>query len=134
MAPPTQPDVEIPIASESASSTALQGQSSRTARLQTRQVMAEALMKRADLAAALTQWKILHALDPGNIEFRRQLKATKTLIQQRVNTHMQLGEQAFAQGDFTQATREFLRVLALDPQQSRPQTYLRQIKPLAKVE
>jgi hypothetical protein len=90
--------------------------------------MAEELMQRADLAAALTQWKILHALDPGNVEFSRQLNAIQALIRQRVNTHMQLGEQAYTRGDFKQATLEFLRVLALDPQQLRPQTYLRQIE------
>jgi len=85
-------------------------------------------MKRGDLAAAMVQWKILHALDPGNVEFSRQLDATQTMIQQRVNIHMQLGEQAFVQGDFKQAILEFLRVLALDPQQPRPQAYLRQIE------
>jgi hypothetical protein len=124
IAPPQQPAVDPSKTSEPA----LQAQAAFAARLQARQAMAEELMQRNDLAAAMVQWKILYALAPGNAEFRRQLKATQTLIRQRVNTHMQLGEQAFKKGDFQQATREFLRVLALDPQQSQPQIYLRQIE------
>jgi tetratricopeptide (TPR) repeat protein len=127
-APPKQPPVKLLTAPVTTSPTDLQAQSPLSSRLRARQAKAEELMQQADLAAALVQWKILHTLAPGDAEFSRQLNTTQAMIQQRVNIHMQLGEQAFSRGDSKRAKQEFLRVLALDPQQLQPQTYLRRIE------
>jgi tetratricopeptide (TPR) repeat protein len=96
--------------------------------LQARQAKAEALMAQSDLAAALIQWQILNALDPENTTFHQKRQTTQALIEQRVQTHLQLGKKAFKQGHLKRAKRTFLRVLALDPSQPLPPTYLRQIE------
>lgn len=101
---------------------------SLASRLQARQAKAEALMAQSDLAAALTQWEILHALDPENTAFNQQRQATQALIEQRVQIQLQLGKKALEQGHIEQAKQAFLRALALDPSQPLPQRYLRQIE------
>jgi hypothetical protein len=85
-------------------------------------------MAQSDLAAALIQWQILNALDPENTTFYQKRQTTQALIEQRVQTHFQLGKKAFKQGHLKRAKRTFLRVLALDPSQPLPPTYLRQIE------
>ncbi len=97
-------------------------------RLQARQAEAEALMAQSDLAAALTQWEILHALDPENTTFSQQRQATQATIEQRVQSHLQVDQKALKQGHVKPAKQAFLRVLALDPSQSLAHTYLRQIE------
>lgn len=97
-------------------------------RLQARQAKAAALMAQSDLAAALVQWQILHALDPENATFNQQRRTTQALIDQRVQTHLQVGIEAFKRGRIKRAKQAFLRALALDPSQPLPPTYLRQIE------
>ena len=99
-----------------------------TLRLDARQAHAAELMRRGDLAAALIQWEILLTLAPGNTEFSQQRQRTQALRQHQVATYLHIGEQAWQQGDVQRAKRAFLRVLALDPSQSHPSIFLREME------
>jgi peptidoglycan/xylan/chitin deacetylase (PgdA/CDA1 family)/TolA-binding protein len=97
-------------------------------RLAARRLRAVQLEQQGDLAAASIQWEILRALDPDNAAVDRQLTLLHERIRQGVEDHMRLGVRAVKHQDFERAQREFLTVLALDPLQTRPRTYLRNLE------
>ncbi len=97
-------------------------------RYQDRERRALQLVRRDQLRQALTEWKILEALDPDNAEYRRQVSATRALIWHRSEKHIAAGDAALADGNEEQAQLEYLKALALDPWQREPLAKLRQIE------
>ena len=80
-----------------------------------REQRARELQQRGDLAAALTQWRILRTLAPGDPGVQRQLAATQALIRQRVRERLSAGAAAEREGETARAREAYLQALALDP-------------------
>jgi tetratricopeptide (TPR) repeat protein len=89
---------------------------------------AQIFFDQGDLANALIQWKILNAKYPGNPAYRKQIIRTKKLIDKRSAEHLTTAKAAFNTGNYQQAKFEFLKVLALNPQNNVPLPYLRDIE------
>jgi len=93
-----------------------------------REQKVKALMEGNDLAGALTEWKILLAVDPGNSEYEKQFASVKGLIEKRVDQLLKTADNAAASGKKHAEKNALLQALALDPRNSEPMRRLREIE------
>ena len=93
-----------------------------------REERAKAYAARGDLARALTQWKILSLIEPGNENYAGKIAETRQRIAAEVASHLAEAQQALAGGDLDRAEAEFLTALALDPTDPVPLENLRALE------
>jgi len=93
-----------------------------------REQKAKMLMEENDLASALTEWKILLAVDPGNSEYENQFSSVKGLIKKRVGNLLQTADKAAETGKKEAEKDALLQALALEPSNSEPMRRLREIE------
>ncbi len=96
-----------------------------------RQQRALDLRHRGDLAASLTQWRILRTLVPDDPEVQRQVAATRALIRHRVQERLFAGAAAERAGEPTEARNAYLQALAVDPNDGDALTRLRSMETTA---
>lgn len=91
--------------------------------------VSEKLMDQDDpqkLMAALILNRVLE-LDPDHVKARRNLRVLFPVIEDFVAKSFQQGEQAFADGDYVEARKQFKKVLLFRKSDPRTQEYMREI-------
>lgn len=80
-----------------------------------REKLAQSWTAQGRLADALTQWKILRAIDPDNPMYERQESKLDELIKSKAADYVRAGTAAQAKDDKQSARARFLAALAIDP-------------------
>jgi tetratricopeptide (TPR) repeat protein len=76
---------------------------------------AEALEKDGQLRRAMDEWKIALTIDPNDETSKKALTALEGRIERAVTEKIEAGRAALTRGVQTEARRQFLAALALDP-------------------
>lgn len=80
-----------------------------------REALAKALYEENEIYESLTQWRILHTIDPQNAGYLNRIQALQALIDNRVNGYLSKGKNALTVGNRRQAKSYLFKALALDP-------------------
>ena len=96
--------------------------------IKNRKALAQDYYKKRDFASALTQWKILRAIDPNNSEYKNRIRVMNVLIKRRAKIHVANGQDAMQRKDFAAAELLLLKALALDPWHPKALSMLKKIE------
>jgi len=99
------------------------------------------LLKQHYYHQSLLQWKILHAIEPMNPEFRNRIRVVEALAKRRARLELRKGREAETSKNYIEARRRYLKSLAINPSDKSAIAGLRRIeknermtKQLAKIE
>lgn len=77
------------------------------------------------LQEALLAWRVAAVLDPKDAQLSRMIKELKQKIRELANQHFQAGLTEYREDKYTNARRQFLTTLRLDPNHKGAQYYLK---------
>ena len=96
--------------------------------IEERRQLAKRLRDAGELAAAVSQWKVLTILHPDDAEFRKELESTLATLSRSVAANYENGLAALKDGNNDEAARFMLQVLALEPGHTKAAKVLRGIE------
>ena len=89
-----------------------------------RQAKAQRLEKAGDLAGALQEWRYVDAVTSGDSAPGQAVRRLEAAIDKKVSAHLRDADAQFRKGRTKQAKTLYLKVLALDPDNSQARTRL----------
>lgn len=89
---------------------------------------ARAQVRQGRLADAAVSWEVLSVLRPDAAEYRERMNETHRAIEAAVAERLRNGQLAHKRGDFEGATKQYLAVLALQPEHEQAADGLRAIE------
>ena len=92
------------------------------------QQLAREYRQSGDLAAAAIQWQLVTLLAPGDSNARQELAATRAEIHRRVQESLTAGVAFARASDFEKAAEQYLKALALEPDNAEAAAQLRDIE------
>lgn len=93
-----------------------------------RKALAQEYFQQQDYHAAMTQWKVLRAIDPKNPEYVNRIRVLEALVKRRIKLYLKQGKEQLLEDDLPAAEKSLLKALALDPNNYFALKMMRQIE------